>query len=367
MSALSTADDSVSASELLRLARQLRLDRNELRNGVIESIEAIANEAQRGHDNATLRRALALRRITLLVPRGRLGGERMDLQGALADASGRLDAPDAAAIRSFAEQWMTSHAPSLAEHFDARSVAMIDREIAGLVLQAARDAESIDQRTPDAASALRPYRDALRREVQASVVVRDALMASLTAGSRALREQFPDSESAESFASDWNVSALRRGFPTEMQTRWSERAVAAARALPALAPDTVASIAALDARTQEDLTELQQLAIVLRQQRDPDVARMLIDDEFGTDAKANSPWFDDRLWREVAGERFDVVDDIVEQTLQSLLTPAQFGTLPPRPRQWAPGKTANKGGGKSAGKGAAKGAGKGAKKGTNNP
>jgi hypothetical protein len=327
-------DARITADDVLRMARQLQADRAQLCIDLTRSIEAIATEEQRGVENTRLDTVLARMRIGMLLPHGRLGGESMNLWAALTEVSRDLDEPRGErGPLAYAEQSLDVRAPGIAARFDTRTEATIDREIAGIEYRALRDriaaanGESIfevDRRRLIAAAG--PYVAALRREVTASVAVRDELLLVLNELVAALNEVYPASD----VGSRLRDASLRRGFPVEMRPRWSEQAITSALELEDLQHDVFEALLLLDVEIASGLARLRATAIDKRVSRDPKLAREFIKGEF-EDADIE---FDDDVWRELEFEGFTAIDDRTESQLRSLLTSDQFESLPSRPRGW---------------------------------
>ena len=329
-------DATITADHLLRMARQLRADRAQLRIDLTESIELIATKEQRGEENSLFDAVMARIRIRMLLPQGRFGGESMNLWAALTEVSRDLDAREECGDDGpleYAEEWLDAWTPGIAARLDARTDATIDREIAGIEFRAVRDRIAaangepvfeIDERR--LAAAIDPYVAALRREVAVSVAARDALLTLLNESTAALNEAYPESE----LASRLRDTSLRSGFPVETRRRWAERAMAAALELGDLEDEVFEALLLLDAEIASELEALRTTAIDQRIQRDPKLARDFIEAEF-EDAEIE---FDDNMWREVEYAAFAAIDERTETQLQAMLTPDQFESLLARPRGW---------------------------------
>jgi hypothetical protein len=346
-------DATITADDLVRMAIQLRSDRALLRAGLTESIEMIATEEQRGEESAHFEAAMARIRIGQLLPQGRLGGEAMNLWAALAEiARDQASHPGRNEPLEYAKTMLEERAPEIAARLDVRTEASIDRELAGLELRSVRDqiaaanGESIfdvDERR--LAGVIRPYAGALRREVEASVAARDALLALLDESSAYIEATSPDTGSPASYRD----AALRRGFPVETRRRWSERAVEAALQLDGLDADVMDALLALDSDLAIELQTLRENAIAKRIQRDPELARLLITAQFEGGRKDD---IDEDVWREVDYAAFAATDERMEIQLRGILAPEQFESLPARRRmgKWGGADGKGEGKGKTAGK-----------------
>jgi hypothetical protein len=327
LATMGRADGAVTVDDLVRLAKQLRLDRAHLRADLTESVRVIATQEQRGAEDATFDAAMARVRLGHLLPRGRLGGESMNLLAALAEATRRSGPLE------LAEAMLAERASEIAARLDERTEATIDRELAGLELRsarariaAARDEPVFEVQGRRLAGVAGPYVAALHREISASVAARDALLGLLDESSAFVEATYPDT----GVAGLYREAALRRGFPVETRRRWSERAIAAALELDGLDDDATEALLALDTDVAIVLRSLRANAIAERVRRDPKLARDLVDVEFGRKAKAD---IDERMWREVEHAAFDAVDDRAEGRLRGVLLPEQLDRLPPRRRK----------------------------------
>jgi hypothetical protein len=74
---LEREDVTITAEDLVRLAKQLREERARLREQMTDDLEIIATEEQRGEANADFEATMAAIRVDHLLPHGRLGGESM--------------------------------------------------------------------------------------------------------------------------------------------------------------------------------------------------------------------------------------------------------------------------------------------------
>ncbi|MHC4427117.1 MAG: hypothetical protein ACYS0D_00740, partial [Planctomycetota bacterium] len=348
---LTQAGAVVTADDLVHMAGALREERARLRAEFTEHLEVIAVIEPTVEESGRFAAAMTRVRIERLLPRGRLGGESMNLWAALTETGrrrGQADRP-AEAVGA-AEAMLREWAPWIAEKLDGRSEAVLDREIQGLEFQAARDRVAaangssvigVDQAR--LASALRPFADALRGELTASVAVRDALLTLLEESSTYVDETYPGTD----VSSIYREAALRRGFPTDMRPRWSQRALAAALQFDDLGDETRETLVAFEKGVSIELRALRADAIAKRVRRDPRFAREQIDARFGaTERKIE---YSPELWLGVNYEAFASIDDRTESQLSAILAPGQMETLPARQRPW--GKDGKGKGAKAGGKG----------------
>jgi hypothetical protein len=231
-----------------------------------------------------------------------------------------------------AEAMLRQRASRIAQMLDGRMEATLDRELEGLVFQAEREriatasgasVSNVEERR--LISARRPFAEAARREVAASVAVRDALRSLLDEASAYLDELYPDTGLSDAY----REASLRRGFPIEMRRRWSERAMAAALELDGLDDDTREALLAVESANRIEITALRRDAIARCIARDPKLARKFIDAKFGGD-KQRVEW-EPEMWLGINYEAFDAIDDRTESRLRAILTPEQREMLPARP------------------------------------
>ncbi|MHC4990583.1 MAG: coiled-coil domain-containing protein [Planctomycetota bacterium] len=334
--------EAITADDLVRMAKQLRADREQLRAEMTTSLRLITTETQRGPADSGFQAAMARVRSLHLLPRGRLGGESMDLWAALADARREASQPDHRQRLELAGALVRERAPSIADKLDHRTEATLDREIAGLELQTEREriAAESGQLPPDVerrrlAGAFKPFFDATQRELAASIAVRDGLFVLLEESATSIEETHPDF----GVASRYRTAALRRGFPAEMRRRWSERAIAAALQLEDLHPETMARLRVLEASTANELQRLRHDAVRKRFHRDPELARdqitALVDERRKVEKRPE-------MWLGYEYEAFSAIDDRTESRLRAILTPSQMEGLPARDGAGAKRKAAGK-------------------------
>ena len=113
-----------------------------------------------------------------------------------------------------------------------------------------------------------------------------------------------------------------------MRRRWSERAIDAALELDGLEPDTHQAVLELAETGRQDLASLRDDAIRRRIDRDPKLARQLIEDTAA--GETPQPEWVPEMWLGFNHESFDRIDERTERRLRFLLTAEQFKTLPRR-------------------------------------
>lgn len=323
-------EGEVEAGDLLRLAEQLRADRTALRTGFTDSVAAISNDRQRGEDDTRL--AAAFSRVTLNrdLAGGRFGGESMDLWATMQEV---LVTGDSAATMAVAEG-LRAATPEITTLMDARTEATLDREVAGIAALARRDRDEPGAGWKDIGGAPSPaFEAAARRELAASLAVRDEMLALLDRTAAEMDAETGDAVATTAFRD----GALRRGFPAEMRVRWTERAVRAALRLDDLTDESRDAVLTIESETQPQLRELRERAVAERIRLDPTMARRMLDlrADSANKALADADAKDmDRtigaMWRGLEAPAFDAIDDEAERRFRAALTPEQFERLPSR-------------------------------------
>lgn len=325
---MSDVDREITADDLVRMATELRVERRQLGTELALSIEMILTDDQRGIDGAGYDVAMARVMIGHLLPQGRFGGESMDLWAALEEVAREHDL-DGGLGRI--DGLLNDREPDLATVLVARTRATLEREIAGLEFQAARDEIATRDRLSifevgagQLDSAIRPYAAAAQREIDGSIAVRDVILSLLEESAASIEAMYPETDLSAAYRS----AALRRAFPVEMRVRWSERALAAAIKLEPLGETRHETIETLRTQTATELAAVRDAAIRKRIARDPELARDFIDAEFA----GVKPELDDDVWREIDYRAFASIDDRTETQLRSVLALEQFDQLPARRR-----------------------------------
>jgi hypothetical protein len=323
------AGGTVTADDLVRMARELRAERARRREAFIESLALVVLVEPDDAQRTRLETAVARVRIGHDLGRGRLGGETTNPWTALAetrrDGRTRLGCADDLLA---AEMLLAERAPGLAATLDARTAATLDRELRGLEYEASRDrhADESGDHGGETDALLRPFAAAARREVAASVAVRDALLALLDESAAVVAAACPDTE----VATVYRDAALRRGFRAEMRLRWAERAVAAAFRLEDLDGEARTALVAIERDVATTLRAIRAEAVAERVRRDPERAREQI--EVGLDAE--KPSWATLDFEEFLGARRDsseALDERTEAGLAAILTAEQLARVPSRP------------------------------------
>lgn len=324
---LERAGSMVTIEDLVRMARELRSERSQLRAEFTESLGLIVLIEQTDAAQARFNTALARVRIEHGLSRGRLGGESMNLWAALnettrANGSRRGRRVELHEVKALLDE----RATVIAKALDVRTEAAISRELRGLGYLATR--ERISAAADDPArrdSALRPFVEASRHELTASVAVRDELLTLLDESSASIDVFYPDTNVSRAF----REAVLRRGFRTEMRQRFSERALRGALRLDDLNDESRDALVAIESEVATTLRTLRADAIAKRIRRDPRRALERIEARF---EGRSSRWGKLDL-EELLGfnhKAYTALDERIEYQLRTILTSEQFAELPPR-------------------------------------
>ncbi|MAB82657.1 MAG: hypothetical protein CMJ24_04375 [Phycisphaerae bacterium] len=352
MDGITEAGGDVTEDDLLRLAIQLRRQRDSIRNDVLVALRMTIVEEGDELRLAELESALGHLEIKRGLVLARLGGERIDPWQAIDDGG---EPPAELADR------MSQMEPVLAERARGRLQSAIDRELSGLrlLVDSQRLIDEFGGRddVPEDrwGQVLGPFSDAWHRQIDASAVYRDSVLELVDESTMLMLDHDVDA------AFSYRDRALRQGFPDEMRIRWYERAVAAASGFDDLSEDLVEAIDRLSDQVAATAREIRDRAIEGRIERDLELARKPVLRLWGIE-KDEEQVFEDEDWKGREFEAHERLADQVEDALRVLLTIEQFDALPPR--QWrrgggkgqSPKQGARKRGrGKSGGKGGGKG------------
>ncbi len=332
LEAAERAGELVTARDLVRLARRLRAERQLLRTELIELIglvaeprpEAAPASGSRSGSTERVARAFALVRVDAEAPHGRLGGEAMDLQAALAAAG--APATVAAAVTDELDAARPVRAAALARRLEA----VIDREITGLAVLAARERREAAGVEPDgtASPEVERHAAAARRELDARLAVRDDRIAALDRAEAMIAEADPAA------AARLRDAALRRGFRAAARPRWAERAVQRAEELEDLDATMRAALAGVAAEVEAASRSLREQRVASWMREEPVRIRERIDAMLESEAGlavafgGGGPDEARRALRE-AQKR---LDDRVLVRLATILTPEMVARLPSRVR-----------------------------------
>ena len=123
--------------------------------------------------------------------------------------------------------------------------------------------------------------------------------------------------------------SMKRGFGSELRTRWSERAMKAAIGIEDLEEETMLVVLA----QEETLTRLRQIrdeAIQKRLLRDPELARDNRSSACGVLDESGKTMDSQLDWTGHGMESHQALNEHVQSSLRSLLTPEQFELIPGR-------------------------------------
>lgn len=320
MDEIAAVGGDVAEEDLLRLAMQLRSQRDAIRKDVMIALQmAIVDEGdeRRLAELESALEQIELRRGLMLA---RLGGERIDPWAALDRAAEHP--PELTEL-------MSRMQPVLAERARVRMESVIAREVAGLRLLVdterlvdefgGRD-EVPDERWIDV---LGPFSGSWHRQIDASMGYRDGVLQVIDEITMLLLDQ--DMEAA--FA--YRDRALRQGFPDEMRIRWYERALAIASGFDDLSVDVVEAIDLLSDQVVPAAREIRDRAIDGRLKRDLELARMPVLRLWGIEQDEDKV-FKDEDWKGREFQAHERLSDQVQDALRVLLTIEQFDALPPR-------------------------------------
>ncbi|MBT8486154.1 MAG: hypothetical protein KJO43_11280 [Phycisphaerae bacterium] len=330
---LDREDAVITGERVLKMARSLRAERARLGRELAELIAAITTAEQRGPANDRLALALARVRVERLLPLGRFGGESMNLWAALSESVQRHEANDDDPAVAAARRVLRERTLEIAGRLDHRAEATLDRELEGLAYLQWRDraiaanggaAGGVPARQTTAA--LTTYAAACRRELAASMMTRDALLDLLDGSVASIEAADSDAE----LAATYRDAALRRGFPTEMRRRWSERALTSANRLDDLDDETIEWLRGLSADIAQSLAALRADSIRRRLVRDPRLAREQVAVRFGGDERTIA-WGSEH-WFGINHQTLTEIDDRTEGELRAMLTAEQWSVLPARRR-----------------------------------
>ncbi|MBG80459.1 MAG: hypothetical protein CMJ39_07110 [Phycisphaerae bacterium] len=354
----------VTADDLVRLAKQLQLQRRDLKADVIEMLQVILVLNDTEVEQAALDDALAELELRHGLRHARMGGEFINPWSVIIDTYPDRNIDPAANLA------LEEYKPLLAATIEQRSRLAISREIKGLEMIEERDAlitEYGDEENVDRElwlKVIEPFSKSWERQIDASINYRDQLLDLVNYTNAVLAEQNPEA------AERYRVAAMRQGFAPEMRTRWCQRALKAALELDDLNEVTLIILDDLQANTAMQLRAIQDESIRKRMKRDAELARQPVLSLWGMDPEAEKPW----IVEDWAGQEYAAhskLNEQTESTLRSILTPAQFEQLPKRRVQKegaekgkgnakeGKGRRGQRGSGK--GKGAANGGGKGGK------
>ena len=344
--------DVLTPAQCVDALRQLRRTREAMRGELEEQMRAFVPEGREAVFAASLDELERERIISAVT----LSGVRHDFESALRTAEG---------IRSFEAlsqdqvALLDDSSPLVLASAIQWMDALLDAEVAGYLMIMKSKASGGDVADAD----LSNYARAQREETERQLILRDTVQGLFQKAQDSIGEHDPD------LAGRFRLAGWRQGFPVQMRTRWTERAIKAVLEFEDLDPDLIESIIEFEQGMQSQLAMLRQQAIQECLVVEARVAR--IRSQQLMERKAGLPIDLVEVVREPVHDRFLELDDRTAAFLESILAEDQFARLPRRPgtrlAEWDRkegrgkdgGKGGGKGGGKDGGKGNAKGSGKG--------
>ena len=308
----------ITSSDLLEIAKKLRDDRDQLRLDCIQSIHVILLEKQRGENDAIYNNAISSQQIQNMLHHGRLSGDSMDLWSALSQVDIPLSEDNAyPGAFNQAKSILKNRVTDIAELFDARLTATINREIAGLELQVKIDLAGGDSPHTDEPINASKFENKIKKETSSSIEVRDGLLILLEESMVGCKTQY-DRE----LLSKYRTASLRQGFPQEMRRRWCEIATDMALKIKNLDATIVEALNVIDNEMTIALISLQNEAISNRIEYENELA----DSQFEPKKEKNEKQFELRLGMNY--DEFGELNRNVEIQIKSMLTIEQFETIP---------------------------------------
>lgn len=350
----------VTSRDLVSMAERIRDQRRALRQDVLEMLRLVLVVEDEQEPLERFASAMSRLRVEHGLRHARMGGEFINPWSLVRDLEQQPD------NRLIAETTLSSQQSPLAEMVQARADAAVDREIEGLRLLVARDdlvAVAGDEDNVPIETwyeAIEPFTESWHRQIDASVAYRDSLLQLVEMTRQLIAEEDPRAANA------YYDQSMKRGFGSELRTRWSERAMKAAIGIEDLEEETMLVVLALQEETLTRLRQIRDEAIQKRLLRDPELARQPILSLWSLDESREKPWTRSD-WTGHGMESHQALNEHVESSLRSLLTPEQFESIPGRggrknqaKTEWDKGDKGDKG--KTGGK--AKNGGKGQKSGS---
>lgn len=325
----------VTANDLVSFARKLRDERAQLRAEFVKSLELTCIIRQTESEKTRFVKAIARVLIEHNLNHGRLGGESMNLWAALIDTARSSKSRRGRNMELYEIKMMLDRRVlTLAAKLDERMKATIDREVSGLEFLAARDGIRNSTKAREASVgfdiarpgiALRPFAQASKSELLASVAVRDELLKQLDESAELIDEIFP----VRNLSTIYRDAAMKRGFRSEMRERWSERALKTALQLDDLDEESQLALVSIQIDLMVSLAAFRADAITKRIERDPKRALERIEAQLEEKNSRNKKFDLD----EVLGfnhKQYSALDEQLEGQLKAILTAEQFASLPAR-------------------------------------
>ena len=308
----------ITSSDLLEIAKKLRDDREQLRLDFIQSIHVILLEKQRGENDAIYNNAISSQQIRNMLHHGRFSGDSMDLWSALSQVDIPISEDDVfPGAFNQAKSILKNRVTDIAELFDARLTATINREIAGLELQVKIDLAGVDSQHTDEPINASKFENKIKKETSSSIEVRDGLLILLEESMVGCQTQYD-----QEILSIYRTASLRQGFPQEMRRRWCEIATDMALKIKSLDATIVEALNFIDEEMTIALIILQKEAISKRIEHENELA----DSQFEPKKEKNEKQFELRLGMNY--DEFEELNRNVKIQIESMLTIEQFETIP---------------------------------------
>lgn len=308
----------VTSSDLLTIAKKLRDDREQLRLDFIQSMYVILLKEQLGENDAIFNNAISSQQIRNMLNHGRFSGDSMNLWSALSQVDIPISEDDVyPGAFNHAKTILKNRVTDIAELFDARLTATINREIAGLELQVKIDLAGVDSQHTDEPINASKFENKIKKETSSSIEVRDGLLILLEESMVGCKTQY-DRE----LLSKYRTASLRQGFPQEMRMRWCEIATDMALKIKSLDATIVEALNVIDVEMTIALIILQKEAISKRIEHENELA----DSQFEPKKEKNEKQFELRLGMNY--DEFEELNRNVEIQIESMLTIEQFETIP---------------------------------------
>ena len=339
-------DGEVTSRDLVSMAETIRDQRVALRQDVVEMLRLVLVVEDEPEAEQLFSSAMARLRIEHGLRHARMGGEFINPWSLVRDLEQRP------ANRTMADDILSSQQSMLADLVQARTDAAIEREVEALRLLIARDdlvAVAGDEDNVPIETwyeVVEPFTETWHRQIDSSVAYRDSILRLIELTRETIALEDPAG------ADLYYDQSMRRGFGSELRTRWSERAMMAAIAIETLDQETMLVVVALQEDTLDRLRLIRDEAIEKRLLRDPELARQPILSLWSLDDSKEKPWVQSD-WTGHGMKAHQELNEHVEYSLQALLTPEQFELIPDR-RVQRGGKTTGR---KKAGKGKQEGKG----------
>ena len=316
-------EGQITSRDLLALAESIRMQKANLKKDVIDMLTLALVVEDDAEAQAALNSALSRLRIEHGFRHARMGGEYINPWTLARDFTPEQN-DNQPAMRIVKE-----YEASLAVLVDNRTDATVDRELEGIRMLIARDdlidiagdEENVPMETWY--EILEPFTESWHAQIDASVNYRDHVL-QLTMDTRVALADLD-----EDLSDRYHDDAMRRGFGSEMRTRWSERALQAALSIDDLDEETLILIEALNDDATDQLRDIRERAIQKRLDRDPELARQPVLSLWDLDDSQGKPWTRED-WTGHEMKAHQELNNHVDYSLSAILTPEQYELIPSR-------------------------------------